>query len=159
MSMRTMVAVLTVLTVGCGTEPAKAPSEITIVVDAAFQSDAALMARVRSAAALWSSVGATVNVATSGEGIPLRLVPAAQWNHLASVYGSQGSDGIEMQQEGLTSLLPGEQVLALAHEMGHALGLWHVDDQHAVMYRYVNHPLAAEGLTQADAAEYFSVHP
>lgn len=154
-----MMVALAVMVVGCGTQQAAAPSDITLVADAAFQSDAALMTRVREAADLWSSVGATVHVATSGEGMPLRLIPAAQWDHLDSVCGSQGSDGIEMQQEGLTSLLPGEQVLALAHEMGHALGLWHVDDQHAVMYRYVNHPLAAEGLTQADAAEYFSVHP
>jgi len=158
------LVLLLALAAGCGEGAMTSPTHITIIPDAAVQTDPALIQRVRAAASLWSTVGADVEVRLSGDGLPLRLVSAAAWDHAPSSVGAEGvgacADGpcIEVQREALAALLPGEQEVALAHELGHALGLWHVDDQYAVMYRYVNHPLAAEGLREADAAEYFAVH-
>lgn len=169
--MRAMLVVLVLMVVGCN-GATKNPTHLIVVPDAAFQDDSELMDEVRSAASLWSAVGASVEVRLSGaDGSLLMSVPAAQWNHAANAVGVEGVDAaddtdelcpigscIEFQRELLLSLPPGERVVTLAHEFGHALGLWHVDDPYAVMYRAVDHALAIEGLRPADVAEYRAEH-
>lgn len=47
-----------------------------------------------------------------------------------------------------------ELTLVLAHEFGHALSLGHIDEEAAIMHHFMGEQDAAEGVTEADLAEF-----
>ncbi len=84
------------------------------------------------------------------------------YNSLVNEYNDRFSEGGEFTQgqyedDGITIYEYGdadELVIVLAHEMGHALGMGHVEGVASIMYHHMEEQVLAEGLTLQDRAAF-----
>lgn len=87
------------------------------------------------------------------------------YNKTVTQYNDRFSEGHEFTQGDYTNLTidiyeytkHDELVLVLAHELGHALTLGHVDDPEAIMYHLMSKQSITTGVTQADLHEFSRV--
>lgn len=89
----------------------------------------------------------------------------ADYNEVVETYNDRFSEGDEFtqgdyQREAITIYQfdsRDELALVLAHEFGHALGVGHVTDEHAIMYHLMEHQSIETGVVEADAAAFVGV--
>lgn len=108
---------------------------------------------IRAGAALWSDVGAVLVIDPSGDRL---LECSTEPLDGGDVLAVTTAGGITADCDWLTDIADDNYETHLfAHELGHAWGLWHVADRHAIMYGGISNSLA---LTGDDLIEWFSVH-
>jgi hypothetical protein len=126
----TLLSLLSLLLLACHTEDLD--HELDVLFDpcepvaliVAGDATAEELASIEGAADLWSAVASTrITQATEGPGIGLRFESAAP--AFRGIYLDE--DGDIVINSRLTD--PRQRAVTLAHELGHAFGLWHVGDE------------------------------